>query len=354
MIHLLLGIVAAAALGADASAKPASAISPAPAPPPRTAMTPDEFGKPYRLAPARINADGKVVFRFDVESTNSISCVALKREPDGKVTEEPRVAFAFKPSVVLQEKTMYLADIRWFTLDGKAVDAEAARSRLAAWNPVLMSAPDRSIYSEGSSDIALAACFRPDTLVAAIADKPPTTVAREKSPGCEKSPASPIPILASMDAKGRVVFRRTFRCIPVFETRVKTVTHQTAKGPCSKQICYTVCHMIRESCPDEVAVEAKYVQFFDTEGEPIEAAAAATRLAKETSVLLSNDGEKINRFFLKAAQPGTMTCVVPFRILESFVPATAPKACVPQKPSPPASPSPAPVANTLGSSPSSR
>jgi hypothetical protein len=117
-----------------------------------------------------------------------------------------------------------------------------------------------------------------------------------------------------MNEKGRVIFRPILRFKPVYETRERTVTWNTETGPCTKRVLYKVRHLVMEIRCEELAVEPSYVQFFDTEGNPVEAAAAAQRLAKEETVLVSADGEKVNAFYLKAAQPNTLVCVVSFNI----------------------------------------
>lgn len=343
MIHVLLGIVAVAALGADSSAKPASAILPVPAPLAQTAIlsVPKQFGKPFRLTPARINTEGKVVFRDHEESNACIRCVIVEKGADGKVTEGVAALPPFKPSIIATDTVTEFPDIRWLTLDGKPVDGDVVRRRLATWTPVLMLLGENNFYTDRSSNEGLTACFSPDVLVAAIIDKPLTTVS---SPSNGKAAIPPIPILAHMDAKGYFILR-PFRFFQLFQCRTKAVTYHTEKGVCTKQMCETTCHWRKKPVSQELAIEAKYANFFDLEGTPIEATKAAKQLAKETPVLLSDDGEKINRFFLKMVQPGTLTCVVPFRILEAAVPATVvAKACAPQKPSQPVAPSSVPVA----------
>jgi hypothetical protein len=266
------------------------------------------------LAPGRINADGKLVVRRRDEYFSQIPYVALRKAADGKTAEEQYVELAFRGTVVDVVHFFYdFSKVSWFDRNGKRVDAEAARKRLANWTPVLVLPQEKEQCYPGPSGELLLECYRPDSLIAVVPEA--ANMNRiDVSPAEGPVPESPIPTRARVDEKGRVVFRPTCDEV-VREQRTKEISGNTETAPKTKTVLSTVMVSKVTISKDELAVEPKYVQFFDTDGNPVEAAAVAQRLAKEATVLISgDDGEKVHAFYLKAVQPGTLVCVLPFRI----------------------------------------
>jgi hypothetical protein len=364
MLRILLSLMILVAIAAESAGQPPAATAP-PAPPaaapsaeaakadalpprrprqvPATCapMSPSDL---RALAPARINAEGELVVRHDDNPLGDslIPCVALRKTADGKTSEEPRAARSFKPIVSVRHEFYYLADVLWFDRNGKQVDAAAARAQLAKWTPVLVLPAEKERCFPAPFGESLLECYRPDLLIAVT--PPEASLNFEYGPPLQgPAPQSPLPIRANMDEKGRVVFRpKRIHLVP--EVRSKTITENTETGAKTKEVCSRILKPVIETM-EELAVETKYVQFFDTEGNPVEAAAAAQRLAKEATVLVSGDGEKVNAFYLRAVKPGTLVCVLPFDIL------TARTVPAPLKKAPKAAPVPAPAAPTPAPAP---
>jgi hypothetical protein len=341
VLRILLSLMTLVAVAAEsAGQQPAATAPPAPpaaapaTPPPvaicpahataETCETPPWLAEPYQLVPARLNAEGKLVFRRQLNPASPVPCVALKKAADGNTTEEPRMADLFKPSIVVVHETLNPADASWFDCAGKPVDVEAVRKQLATWSPVLV-LHDIKDACFGAPAETLLECFRPNLLIAVIPAATHLGAGRIESPSDKPAPAAPVPTHARMDEKGRVIFSWRRSCKPIWENRTREIIETTPTGLQKKTMNYKVCKMVTDS-PDDLAVEPKYVQFFDAEGKPVEAAAAAPRLAKKTTVLVSADGEKVNAFYLKAAQPDALVCVLPFDILTARTVAAPPKA----------------------------
>jgi hypothetical protein len=278
------------------------------------------------LAPAHINAEGELVVRRHVELSEIIPCVALKMAADGKTAEEPRAGQPFKPTIQVVHDFLYLADVSWFDRNGKQVDAEAAQKQLAKWTPVLVLPQQKEPGFPAQFAGWLLECYRSELLIAVAPESASLGSERDAQRAKGAVPESPLPTRVRIDEKGRVIFRPILRFKPVYETRERTVAWNTETGPCTKTVPYTVCHLVMEIHCEELAVEPNYVQFFDTEGNLVEAATAAQRLVKEATVLVSLDGEKVNAFYLKAVQPGTLVCVLPFDIWTARTAPAAPKA----------------------------
>ena len=242
----------------------------------------------------------------------------------------------------------YLADVSWFDRNGKPVDAAAVREQLAKWTPVL-------VLPGGKNRVSVAGSVCEDCCWSAIGRMCSSRCSPRRRHGCDgvfagerAGAASPVPTRARMDEKGRVILRPMLKFKPVYETRVKTITFNTETGPKYQGSMLQVMPMVMELKCEELAVEPKYVQFFDTEGKPVDAAAAAPQLAKETTVLVSGDGEEGQPVLLEGgAQPGTLVCVLPFDVLatgdvNSPVKATVePRRC--ESPKPCHATAPAPV-----------
>jgi hypothetical protein len=57
--------------------------------------------------------------------------------------------------------------------------------------------------------------------------------------------------------------------------------------------------------------DAAKVEAYDTSGKPVEAKKVAELLTKETPVLVSADGQKVDPFHLRVIKRGTLVLVVP-------------------------------------------
>jgi hypothetical protein len=263
--------------------------------------------------PARLNAERKLVFRRQLNPASPVPCGALKKAADGNTTEEPRVADPFKPSVVVVHETVDPANVAWFDRNGKPIDAEAVRKQLATWCPVLVLPRAKESYFQGEPEQTLLECFRPDLLIAVVSTQTHASAGREYSAANRPVPASPIPTRARMDEKGRVIFRPTL-AKAVWETIVYSICERTEAGQRIREESRKIMIPVVVVSRDELAVEPQYVHFFDVAGKPIDAATAAQRLAKEATVLISGDGKKVHAFYLRAVEPGTLVCVLPFNI----------------------------------------
>jgi hypothetical protein len=343
MLRILLSLMTVVAVAAESAGQPPAAPAPPAAAGPSSAdasatgaprrLRPATASNtcntlPYQLAPARINAEGELVVRHHVELSEISLYVALKKAADGKTAEEPRWGRVFKPIVCAVHEFFYLADMSWFDRNGKHVDAATAREQLAKWTPVLVfwQNKNRQFLVQSGFPVEfgglLLESYRSDLLIAVAPESASLGTEWDALPAKGPVPESPFPTRACMDEKGRVVFRPRFTTVS--EQRVKTRTYNSETGTETREQCYYVFKPIETL--EELAVEPKHVQFFDTEGKPVEAAAAAQRLAKEATVLVSGDGEKVNAFYLKAVQPGTLVCVLPFDILTARTVPAAPKA----------------------------
>lgn len=346
MRKFLLSLMGVLALCAESTGQqPAPPVAAAPdATCPATAACTEGacFGEPYQLAPARINAEGKVVFRRQLNPASPIPCGALK-------TEEPQAADPLKPRVVVLCETVSPADVAWFDRNGKPVDAEVVGKQLATWRPVLVLPRAKESYFQGEPEQTLLESFRPDLLIAVVSTQTHASAGREYSTANRPVPASPIPTRARIDEKGLVIFRPTL-AKAVHETRSKEIRESTEAGQKTRTESYKIMVPLVMVSQDESVVEPKNVQFFDTEGKPVEASIAAQRLAKEATVLVSADREKVNAFYLKAAQPDALACVLPFDIFTGHRVEPV-KAC---EPAPCEAPLPVPeAAAPLPASPSS-
>jgi hypothetical protein len=120
-------------------------------------------------------------------------------------------------------------------------------------------------------------------------------------------PTSPQPlqVLAHIDDGGNVIIRHL---VPEWRQETRERTVPTPNGE-ERKVQYTVTVPVFRQV--EMRFEGKKVQFYNTDGEKIDAEKAAEQLKQDAPILLSADGRKVDPFYLRIIKKGTLVVLAP-------------------------------------------
>jgi hypothetical protein len=111
-------------------------------------------------------------------------------------------------------------------------------------------------------------------------------------------------VLARMGKDGNILIRQqVMEFVPVLEEAVVEENGQ------KKKVAVTTYRQVARVI--ESKLEGKSTQFFGTDGKEVDAKEAAKTLEKETAVLLSADGSKVDPFYLRFIKDGTLILAAP-------------------------------------------
>jgi len=127
--------------------------------------------------------------------------------------------------------------------------------------------------------------------------------AADEAPAVSRT-ADPVFALAHIDNNGEVCIQ-TLRRVPKAEIHTEKRTKDGATVEVPVEVMLMVPRLKEEK------VNLKDLRAFDADGKSIDPQTLADRLKKETVVLLSTDGEKVDPRFLAAVKEGTLVLVPP-------------------------------------------
>jgi hypothetical protein len=121
-----------------------------------------------------------------------------------------------------------------------------------------------------------------------------------------KPPRGPQPcqVIARVDKDGNMEITETTAVLRE-EKRQRTVTID-GKAVTEEYVVTTVTQMVQTR-----RLAAKTVKVYTTEGKEVDPKDAAEKLRKQTIVLMSCDGQKVDPFYLKIIKPDTLVIVPP-------------------------------------------
>jgi hypothetical protein len=314
---------------------------------------------------------------------------------NGQEVVRKELYMVMKMVPIIEFQRVALNEVRAFGTDRKPIAADSLAERLKKARPLLFCTDDEKV------DTVYLQLVKPDTLVLVVprpqpqhgyslvpgvvrpdtapapaapapadpAPAPPLPITKAPAPA-EKAPPGAVPVaprvrdptpplaiespnfpsgsaplagLASVTADGKLRLRRT-----VSSSTEVTGYQSIGEGDAATIVPVKIVRSSRTETTEEY--DAKTVQVFTTEGNEIPSGELASRLAKETAVLASADGRKVDTHYFEIIKQGTLVLIVP---AADFVPpAPAPASGQPPAPAPaprqaPAAPAPAP-ARALG------
>jgi hypothetical protein len=269
--------------------------------------------------------------------------------PEGKTAQRPTTRTATR-NVCEYVSTSRTApagpQTRYFELDGRPVDAQAAAERLRKPTLVLISADDQKVPDY------YAYLFKAGTLVATnpLADSPPPMYSMPPAnvPQPNQAPtAGPVVShraaahanvyetvglapkfrFARVDGKGAIRLREYSERVT---SELSTKPADASNGQPAKLT--TVRSRRIQQVHDTLEFDLKDVEAFLANGTPVSEVGLASMLARETTVLTSADGKRINPFWLANIKPTTLIIlhpVSPAAVMQPMPYAAAPPVIAP-------------------------
>jgi hypothetical protein len=272
------------------------------------------FGGPGPAhALARCDAKGKVqVWQIFVQVVPTTE-TRKRTDKDGKEVEYK--VTIFKPVPKEHVREVESKDIKVLGGTGKIIDATKLPDLLSKETHVLVTQPNQKVNP------LYFKLLKKDALILVLPNqillpKPPQgkgdKVKSEALGGEEKKPdtKADFPKGQQPQLGQGTISGKTFRLQQKYEyTYAEPRSHRVIKDRKEEVETFNIQNTTVTITTREL--DAKYMQFFDMDGKKLASKDVAERLAKETPVLLSADGQKVDPYYLKVFKKDTLIVALP-------------------------------------------